>query len=138
MDRKKIAILDGQGGGFGRRLAENLILEKVDSDLIVVGTNAVATSNMMKAGVKHGATGENAWIYNCEKVDIIIGPIGILIENSMYGEISQQMSSAVMNSNAEKVILPISNDHIYLVGVGDKKLSEYIEEMDELVIQIIN
>ena len=124
-----ILILDGQGGGVGRKIAERLLSEKVDAEMVVVGANAVATSNMMKAGISAGATGENAWIYNCAKADIIVGPIGIILANSMHGEISPQMALAVVDSPAKRVLVPVANRHISIVGLPEMPLSQRLDEL---------
>lgn len=124
-----ILILDGQGGGVGKKIAERLLSEKVDAEMVVVGANAVATSNMMKAGISAGATGENAWIYNCAKADIIVGPIGIILANSMHGEISPQMALAVVDSPAKRVLVPVSNRHISIVGLPEMPLSQCLDEL---------
>ena len=88
----KIMIMDGQGGGVGRSLVEALRSRYPDVELIVVGTNAAATANMMKGGAAIGATGENAVVYNSARVDVILGPIGIIMANAMLGEITPRMA----------------------------------------------
>lgn len=137
MDNKKLLlILDGQGGGVGRKIAERLLQEKsavADLNLVVVGTNAAATSNMMKAGVSVGATGENAWVYNCAKADIIVGPIGIMLANAMHGEISPEMASAVAESPAKRVLVPVPNRHLSIAGLSELPLTEYLNEMIQLI-----
>ncbi len=129
--KQTVLIMDGQGGGVGRRIAERLLTEKLDAEFIVVGTNAVATSNMMKAGVAIGATGENAWLYNCAKADVIAGPIGIIFANAMHGEISPQMAQAVTESAAHKLLIPMANhEHrVHIAGLQDKKLQNYLDDM---------
>ena len=84
---KKIIVVDGQGGGIGKSVVEKLRQDLPDCFIIAVGTNALATSNMLKAGANVGATGENAVIYNANHGDILVGPIGIVFANAMYGEI---------------------------------------------------
>ena len=130
-------IFDGQGGGIGRGIAEHLLHEKLPIRLIVVGTNAVATSNMMKAGVSTGATGENACVYNCAQADIIIGPIGIVFPNAMHGEISSRMTNAVMESAAEKVLVPVANNHVQIVGLQPRPLAQTLDEMAEMVRRLL-
>jgi hypothetical protein len=132
-DTKKILILDGQGGGIGKRIAELVLAqpETIDAEpeIIVCGTNAAATSNMMKSGVPCGATGENAWVFNCRSADVIIGPIGIIIANAMYGEISPAMASAVSTSPAKRILVPVPNGHIKVAGLPDLPLAKYLDEM---------
>ena len=47
-------------------------------ELIAVGTNAMATSAMMKAGAVKAATGENPVVVNTSGADFVVGPIGII------------------------------------------------------------
>jgi hypothetical protein len=131
--KRKLLILDGQGGGVGRQIAERLLTEKLDMDFVVVGANAAATSNMMRAGVAVGATGENAWIYNCGRADVIVGPIGIILANSMHGEISSKMALAVANSEAARVLVPVPNQHISIAGLSELALSHYLDKAVEII-----
>ena len=130
-EKKSLLILDGQGGGMGRKIAERLLAEKLELEILVVGANVAATSNMMKAGVSVGATGENAWVYNCKRADIIAGPLGIMLPHSMHGEISPQMAMAAAGSEAVKIVLPMAHHehHIRVVGLGDKGLAALLEEL---------
>ena len=118
----RIMIMDGQGGGVGRSLVEELHLRNPEDELIAVGTNAAATSNMMKGGTALGATGENAVIYNSRRVDAIVGPIGIVVANAMLGEITPGMAEAVASSNAKILLIPVSRCHVEVMGV------DYIKE----------
>ncbi len=126
----KIVVIDGQGGGIGKSIIEALKKE-VDAFVIAVGTNAVATSNMLKAGANVGATGENAVIYNASDADIIIGPIGIAFANSMYGEISKGISDAITSSPATKYLIPVSKCNVYIPGVAENTVSGYIQDCIE-------
>ncbi|MDL2234301.1 DUF3842 family protein, partial [Ruminococcaceae bacterium OttesenSCG-928-L11] len=127
----RIVIIDGQGGGIGRQLAE-LLKERGMADAItVVGTNAVATSNMMRAGIASGATGENAVAYNSRHADILAGPIGIMFPNAMLGEITPAMAAAIGESAAQKVLIPVSgmqSRHAHIVGLVHKPLTELLAE----------
>ena len=123
----RIVIMDGQGGGVGKQIAERLKDNGLAGDVIVVGTNAVATSNMMKAGIAAGATGENAVAYNCARADIIVGPIGIIVPNAMYGEITPAMVMAVGESEARKILIPVQNMHIHIAGMEQKNLTECVK-----------
>lgn len=136
VEKDTLLILDGQGGGVGRKIAERLLREELPFDYIVVGANAVATSNMMKAGVTTGATGENAWIFNCGRADVIVGPIGITLANAMHGEISPPMALAVADSPARRVLIPIPNHHITVAGLPDMPLAHYLDETARAVRQL--
>lgn len=132
-NKKQLLVLDGQGGGVGRKIVERLLEEKMGLDYIVVGANSAATSNMMKAGVSAGATGENAWVYNCARADIIVGPVGIILANSMHGEISPRMALAVMESPAKRVLVPVPNQHIAVAGLPELPLQQYLEEALKII-----
>lgn len=134
---KTLLIMDGQGGGVGRKIAERLVDENLSLELIAVGTNAAATSNMMKAKISAGATGENAWIYNCSSADIIVGPIGIILANSMHGEISPKMALAVAESNAKRILVPVPNRHLSIVGLPERTLTQYLDELVRMVKAVI-
>lgn len=127
----KIMIMDGQGGGIGRCLAEELAAGCPKAQLLVVGTNAAATSNMMKGGTADGATGENAVVFNSSRADIIVGPMGIVMANAMMGEITPKMAEAVSSSSAKLYLIPMNRCHATVIGIENKKLSEYIKEAVE-------
>lgn len=122
----KIVVIDGQGGSIGKAIVEQLV-KKVDIESIFcIGTNSVATANMIKAGAKHGASGENPVVVACRDADYIIGPIGIIMADSMLGEISPLMAQAVGASNAHKILIPI-NKCLTVAGVQNLTLGEYIK-----------
>jgi len=124
----RIMVMDGQGGGIGRSLVEELHLRYPEAELIAVGTNAAATSNMMKGGASLGATGENAVVYNSRRADAILGPIGIVAANAMMGEITPKMAEAVASSDAKILLIPVNRCHLQVMGVESRKLGEYIKE----------
>lgn len=122
----KIVVIDGQGGSIGKAIVEQLV-KKVDIESIFcIGTNSVATANMLKAGAKYGASGENPVVVACRDADYIIGPIGIIMADSMLGEISPLMAQAVGASNAHKILIPI-NKCLTVAGVQNFSLGEYIK-----------
>ena len=122
----KIVVIDGQGGSIGKAIVEQLV-KKVDVESIFcIGTNSVATANMLKAGAKYGASGENPVVVACRDADYIIGPIGIIMADSMLGEISPLMAQAVGASNAHKILIPI-NKCLSVAGVQNLSLGEYIK-----------
>ncbi len=124
----KVLVIDGQGGGVGRVLVEQLKTARPDLEITAVGTNALATAAMLKAGAGAGATGENAVKYNCARTDVIAGPIGLIFPNSLLGEITVQMAAAVSCSDAHKVLIPHAKFHAKIVGLQEKPLSQYIAE----------
>ena len=123
-----LLIIDGQGGGIGKTLTEQIKAAFPSYIITAAGTNALATSAMMKAGADLGATGENAIIYNCQHADIILGPIGIILANSLLGEVSPSIASAVASSKAKKILIPITKCNTHIVGIENKTLNKYIEE----------
>lgn len=131
----RIAVIDGQGGGIGKSIVERLRRELGDQvDILALGTNALATSFMMKAGADEGATGENAIIVNAGKVDVIMGVIGILVANSMLGELSPPMARAIAESPAKKVLIPLNRCNLEIVGVNKSEtLPQLIDEAVRLI-----
>ena len=132
----RIVVIDGQGGGIGRMLVEQLRTALPDAFLIGVGTNSAATSAMLKAGANAGATGENAVIYNSNRADIIAGPAGILLANAMFGEISPGMAHAVSDSPATKVLIPIQKCHLQMAGVTELPLAGYLGDAVARICQL--
>jgi hypothetical protein len=127
---KRICVIDGQGGGIGsiiiKKLRE-LLGESVE--IVALGTNAIATSNMLKAKANRGASGENAIVQTVERVDIIVGTISIIMANSMMGEVTPKMAEAVASSPAKKIILPLSQEDIEIVGISSIPLPHLIETL---------
>lgn len=135
----RIAVIDGQGGGIGKALVEKIKAANLpNTKVIALGTNSVATGQMIKAGADEGATGENAIIYNMESVDIILGVIAILSANSMMGELSPAMAFAIGSSKAYKILLPVNRCGIHVVGITEANLSSYIDEAVQTIRNYIN
>ena len=112
----KILIVDGQGGGIGRQLVEALKREG-ERDITCVGTNAIATSAMLRAGATRAATGENAVVVACREAEVIAGPVGIVIADALLGEVTPRMAAAVGQSLARKVLIPVNQCGNFVVGV---------------------
>lgn len=123
-----ILVVDGQGGGIGKSLIEAIKKEIEDVYIIAVGTNSAASNAMKKAGADAVATGENPVIYNTNKVDLIVGPIGIVFGNAMFGEISPAMANAISCSDAAKYLIPVSQCSGHVLGVQAKSIQEYIQD----------
>lgn len=123
-----ILIIDGQGGHLGSQIIKAVISRYPDADLTAIGTNAAATTAMVKAGAKKAATGENPVVVACRKADVIIGPIGIVIADSLYGEITPTMAVAVGQSNASKILIPVNKCENLVAGVSNLTISSLIED----------
>ncbi|NLM43703.1 MAG: DUF3842 family protein [Clostridiales bacterium] len=133
----KIVIIDGQGGKMGKMIVEQLKKSYPSLELIAIGTNSIATAAMMKAGADHGATGENPVVVASKDADIIIGPIGIIIADSMLGEVTPAMAKAIGQSKAKKILIPVNKCNSHIVGSQDLPMSEYIRLAVDLVRTII-
>jgi hypothetical protein len=128
----KIAVIDGQGGGIGSVLIKKMRDAFQESvEIIALGTNAIATAQMMKAGANKGATGENAIMVTLRKVDFIVGPISIVLADSMIGEMTPAMAAAVASSPARKFLLPLTQEAVEVVGVMPEPLPHLVEHLIE-------
>jgi hypothetical protein len=124
----RIAVIDGQGGGIGSLIVKRLKEEFADRfEVIALGTNAAATSAMMKSRANKGATGENAIIYNSGRVDMIVGPLSIILPNGILGEVTGKMASAIVSAEAGKFLLPLNQEGIEIAGASREPLPHLIE-----------
>ena len=123
-----IVIMDGQGGGIGRALAETIRAAHPELRLRALGTNALATAAMLKGGASDGATGENAVAFNAARADMILGPVGILTPNGLLGEVTPRMAEAVGGSRAVKILLPSQRCSIRLAAGDPQPLQFYLDQ----------
>lgn len=133
MKNIKVLVIDGQGGGIGKSLVQRLAQENLPIDIVALGTNSAATNQMIKAGATKAATGENAIIVQCKKADIIMGVIGILAANSLMGELSPAMAVAIGESDAQKILIPLTRCHISITCSNNITLSDHL---DDAIIQL--
>ena len=131
-----ILIIDGQGGGIGKQLIMAIKERNKDYSITAVGTNSVATGAMLKAGADNGATGENAVIVGCQEADVIIGAVGIAIANSLLGEITSPMATAVGQSSAKKLLIPTNNNKNVIVGISELPMSKAVQSVVEALEQL--
>ena len=134
----KVIVIDGQSGRIGQLFIERSVKAKLPCELIAVGTNAIATAAMMKAGASRGATGENSVIVTARTADVIVGPIGILAADSMLGEVTPQMATAVAQSNATKLLLPVNLCNKIVIGTQSLSLSAILDEAVETLSNLLN
>ncbi len=134
----KIMVVDGQGGGIGATIISG-IRKEIGNDIIIyaLGTNSIATSRMMKAGANKGGTGENAIYYTAKKVDIIIGPISIVMPYSMMGELTPKMATAISTSNALKIFLPLTQEQVKIVGDPGEPLPHQVSEAISIIKEVL-
>ena len=133
----KLVIIDGQGGRLGSLLVEAIRKEALNVDPLVIGTNAIATAAMLKAGANQGATGENPVLVACRDADVIVGAIGILSADSLLGEITPKMAVAVGQSKALKLLLPMGRCNNQVIGIKDATMSELVKETVERLKKLL-
>ena len=134
-----IMVMDGQGGGIGATIIKGLVKDMRDnSPILALGTNSVATSRMMKAGANRGATGENAIVHTSPKADVIIGPLAILMPNAMMGEVTPEMAAAVASSEAKKILIPLNQEKVQIVGISGEPLPHLVELVVQTIKEICN
>ena len=126
-----IVVIDGQGGQLGTQLIKEITAQFPTFEIFAVGTNALATAAMLKAGAKKGATGENPVVVACQKADVIIGPIGIVIANSLFGEVTEKMALAVGGADAVRILIPMNRCDNIVAGVPDVNTATLIADAIE-------
>lgn len=127
---RRIAVIDGQGGGIGSAIIKKIKEQYQETvEVWALGTNAVATAQMMKAHANRGATGENAICHCAREVDIIIGPISILVAHAMMGEVTPAMVHALGSSRAHKLLLPLTQEPITIVGAVREPLPHLVDKL---------
>ena len=134
-----VMVMDGQGGGIGATLIKGLrnAISR-EMEILALGTNSIATSRMMKAGANKGATGERAIVLTSAKVDVIVGPLAIIVPDSMMGELTPNMASAVSASEAKKILIPLTQENIELVGVSGDPLPHLVDQVVEIIKEMDN
>jgi Domain of unknown function (DUF3842) len=139
MEKKKsIAVIDGQGGGIGSLIIKRLreaFSEEIE--VVALGTNAMATGAMLKAGANRGASGENAIVQTVKTVDILTGAIGIVLANSMMGELTPRMSEAIASSSAVKYLLPLRTPGLEIIGTLKEPLPHLVDQLIKRVAEIL-
>lgn len=132
-----ILVIDAQGGGIGRQVV-SAIRHLPQVEITAVGTNSIAAAAMLKAGAHHAATGENAVVVSCRRADVIIGPVGIVIADSLLGEITPAMALAVGQSRAKRVLIPVNHCDNIVAGVPDLSLGKLIQSTLDEVYKLLS
>jgi len=136
--KKSIAVIDGQGGGIGSAIIKRLrevLGEGVE--VVGLGTNAMATGAMLKAGANKGASGENAIVQTAKKMDIVVGTMGIVLANSMMGELTPKMAEAIASSPAIKCLLPLKMPEVEIIGAPKEPLPHLVDQLIKRIQEII-
>ena len=124
-----ILVIDGQGGQLGSQLVKAILQQMKEVKVMAVGTNAIATAAMLKAGAHQASTGENPVVVACRKADVIIGPIGIVIADAMFGEVTPKMAVTVAQADAVRILLPVNKCDTLVAGVPDLSMSTLIADV---------
>lgn len=128
--KKRVCVIDGQGGGIGSAIIKKLKEKFEESiEILALGTNAIATAQMLKSRANKGASGSNAIIQTVRSADLIIGPVGIIMPHSMMGEVTREIAEAVALSPAKKLLLPLTQDNINIVGLSHIPLPLLVDEL---------
>lgn len=135
----KIVVIDGQGGGLGKQVVSAIKANFASkAEVVAIGTNAVATQAMLKAGADISATGENPLKVNVKDADVIIGPIGIVIANSLFGEVTAKMAKAVGKSKAKRLLIPVNLCSNIVIGVNNLSLNVMVNGVISELEKLIN
>lgn len=127
---KRVCVIDGQGGGIGATIIRALKRKYGEAiEIVALGTNAVATSQMLKAGANRGATGENPVVRTAPMVDLILGPVAVTWPNAMMGELTPRMAEAIVSSHAAKILIPLHQENISLVGASREPLPHLVDAL---------
>jgi len=127
---KRLCVIDGQGGGIGALIIKNLKERFGESvEIVALGTNAIATSQMLKAGANRGATGENPIIRMVAGADLVLGPVAITWPNAMMGELTPLMAEAIVASSAPKILIPLHQENVFIVGASREPLPHLVGAM---------
>ncbi len=124
-----ILVMDAQGGGIGKQVVTAVRTRFPDVTITAVGTNAAATTAMLRAGADEGATGENAAVVCCRRADVIIGPVGIVIADAMLGEVTPRMAVAVGQSAAKRILIPVNHCANFIAGVADLSVGRLVDSV---------
>ncbi len=124
-----ILVMDAQGGGIGKQVVTAVRTRFPDATITAVGTNAAATTAMLRAGADEGATGENAAVVCCRRADVIIGPVGIVIADAMLGEVTPRMAVAVGQSAAKRILIPVNHCANFIAGVADMSVGRLVDSV---------
>lgn len=137
---KRVCVIDGQGGGIGATIIKALKIRYAETiEILALGTNAVATAQMLRSGANRGATGENPVVRTVPMADLVLGPVAVTWPNAMMGEVTPRIAEAITSSRAPKVLIPLHQESIFLVGTSREPLPHLVETLlDQYAKEILN
>jgi hypothetical protein len=126
--KPRVCVIDGLGGGIGAVIIKRLKeIYGEEIEVIALGINVLATAQMLKARANQGASGENAIVVTVPTADVIIGTISIIMANAMLGEVTPKMAAAIGSAPAHKILLPLTQERVEVVGVSREPLPHLVE-----------
>ena len=123
----QVLVIDGQGGGLGRQLVSAIKERFPNIEVSAVGSNSMASAAMLRAGADQAATGENSVVVASSRAEVILGPIGIVIADSMMGEITPRMAVAIGQSHAKRILIPVNLCDNIIVGVAESSMTRNVQ-----------
>lgn len=130
---RTIAIIDAQGAGIGqtiiKKIKKECKCEKIK--IVALGTNELATCNMIKAGAEKGIIGSHdiCEFFNKENIWAVVGTIGVICNGGINGEITADISREIFNLDCRKYILPLKAHGIYIPGTPHMEIKDMISEI---------
>ncbi len=124
----KIVVIDGQGGRMGSQFIERLRKAGYSGQVVAVGTNSTASAAMLRAGADAAATGENPVLVNTRDADYVVGPIGIMAADALYGEVTPAMAAAVGSCPGRKILIPVNACNYRVAGVENYSMGYLLDD----------
>lgn len=133
---KKVVVLDGQGGGIGKSIISSVSSKCKRAVIVACATNEYAANIMKKAGADICVCGEEKIKKELRSADVVAGPIGIIIANALRGEITPSLAQSVADCSAVKLLIPLNKCNVCVAGIGDKTVSQNINEVADIIYKI--
>jgi hypothetical protein len=123
----RVCVIDGRGGGLGRRLVAGLQTELGrEHKIVALATNAVAAEAMKQAGACSLGVGTQAIAQTVPTVDVIVTSLNLVLPGSMLGEVTPDIVRAILTARAKKILLPVNRAFMEVVGTEDQTLEALI------------
>lgn len=134
----RVCVIDGRGGGLGRRLVARLHRElEGRHSIVALGTNVAAAEAMKQAGAHSVGVGSKAIAETVPTVDVILTSLNLLLPGSMLGEVTPDIVNAIVTASAKKVLLPVNRAFVEVVGTEDHTLEALITKSLSRVTSLV-